>query len=78
MNLPLSEADDILRFFKKSKSTHFEMNPERIEKIKHLWKELHEFDHEHEYTFSNDYKILRKEKKEYKPINPSTHQPINP
>jgi hypothetical protein len=63
MQLSFEESDTILNFLIKSEFRYFEITTEQAEKVKSIWKLLHDFDDTNDYTFNDDFSLLRKEKK---------------
>lgn len=50
--MTLQESDAIILYFFNSVATIFEVSPDQVEKIKLVWKDLHEFDETHFYSFN--------------------------
>lgn len=59
--LTTKEADEILRYMKRMPAAEWTVRPDQTEKIKYLWRMLHEYDQEHEYTFNESFTKIRKE-----------------
>lgn len=57
------EADDILRYMKRMPQGKWNVSPIQAEKIKYLWRILHDYDTEHEYTFNESFTKIRKDKR---------------
>lgn len=58
------KADEILTFFKNMRFKYQKITPEKAEMVKQVWDLLHAYDPEYEYTFNEDYTLIRKTKKE--------------
>lgn len=57
------EADDILRYMKRMPAAEWKVSPSQRDKIKYIWRLLHDYDTEHEYTFNESFTKIRKEKR---------------
>lgn len=57
------ESDTIIKHFKDVDVGYFSVTPEQSLKIKSAWNLLHIYDADHEYTFNDDFSMLRKEKR---------------
>lgn len=56
------ESDTIINYFKDAEAGYFSVTPEQALKIKSVWNLLHIYDADHEYTFNDEYTMLRKDK----------------
>ena len=61
--MTLSEQDDIIRYMARMPVATLAVSETQATKIKAVWRLLHEYDSEHEYTFNESYTKIRKEKK---------------
>ena len=62
--LSLAEQDDIIRYMAhRIPVGTLAVSETQATKIKAVWRLLHEYDSEHEYTFNESYTKIRKEKK---------------
>ncbi len=63
MKISFEETKTILAFLKAYDETFLSLTQDQAEKVKSIWVLLHYFDDAYEYTFNNDYSVLRKEKR---------------
>jgi hypothetical protein len=57
------ESDTIIKYFKDADAGYFSVTSEQSFKIKSIWNLLHIYDADHEYTFNDDFTMLRKDKR---------------
>ena len=63
MEISFEETKTILAFLKAYDETFISLTQDQAEKVKSIWVLLHHFDDAYEYTFNNDFSVLRKEKR---------------
>ena len=62
MEFSCEELDKVVFYLKNTPETLFRLNKSQVEKVKAAWPILQFFDTENDYTFSEDFRTLRKDK----------------
>jgi hypothetical protein len=63
MVISFEETDIIINYFKDADAGYFSVTPEQSLKIKSVWNLLHIHDADYEYTFDDEFTMLRKDKR---------------
>ena len=63
MVISFEETDIIINYFKDADAGYFSVTPEQSLKIKSVWNLLHILVADYEYTFDDEFTMLRKDKR---------------